>query len=303
MVNAGFLIVALAGFAAMSAAQPHGKHMNFARHKNLKARAYVTEFVTRTVDQYGNVYTIPVAATPVVAASPKEYGSPQGAPKEPAAKHRHHHHHHSTSYSTPPPSSQDTTESLDYSKQSEKSSSSSYSSYTSGNGLGSNFPDGKLDCDHFPSEYGAVKLGWVTAQGWSGIQIGDANGDSVGKCTEGAYCSYACPAGYSKAQWPDNQPANGESRGGLLCKGGKLWLTRNSFPKLCQQGMGTASVVNKLNKIVAICRTDYPGKRCLAPFPPHTLLFGFANIFPPRLREHGYPVALHFWFIAAPDSS
>lgn len=38
-------------------------------------------------------------------------------------------------------------------------------------GLDREFPDGKLDCTVFPSEYGAVKVPWITKDGWSGIQL------------------------------------------------------------------------------------------------------------------------------------
>lgn len=125
---------------------------------------------------------------------------------------------------------------------------------------GKDFPDGKLDCNAFPSEYGAIPLTWVTLEGWSGIQVNGGNGDAVGKCVEGALCSYACPAGYSKSQWPEDQPASGESHGGLLCKGGKLHLTRPDYHQLCQAGQTGVKVKNQLKQMVSICRTDYPGK-------------------------------------------
>lgn len=127
-------------------------------------------------------------------------------------------------------------------------------------GLDRDFPNGEIDCSHFPAEYGALALPWVTKDGWSGIQKDGGNDDGRGVCTDDALCSYACPAGYSKAQWPADQPASGESHGGLKCRGGKLYRTRDGYTKLCQPGQGTAQVRNKLDKFVAICRTDYPGQ-------------------------------------------
>jgi len=137
----------------------------------------------------------------------------------------------------------------------------------SGSGINRDFPDGKISCSDFPSEYGAIKTDWITKHGWSSIQKNGGNGDHIGVCSDGALCNYACPAGYSKAQWPEVQPASGESMGGLKCKNGKLYKTNSSYNKLCRAGKGTAKVVNKLDKHVAICRTDYPGTN----LPPLTL--------------------------------
>jgi hypothetical protein len=129
----------------------------------------------------------------------------------------------------------------------------------SGTGVDLDFPDGEINCTEFPSNYGAMKLAWVTKDGWSGIQADNTNEDYIGICKNGSLCSYACPPGYSKAQWPDNQPTNGESHGGLMCTNGKLYKTRKEYPKLCQKGVGSATIVNNLDKFAAICRTDYPG--------------------------------------------
>ncbi|KAI9845465.1 MAG: hypothetical protein M1830_007539 [Pleopsidium flavum] len=72
-------------------------------------------------------------------------------------------------------------------------------------------------------------------------------------------CSYACPAGYQKSQWPSAQGVNGDSVGGISCSGGKLHLTNPHFEQLCIKGTGIVNVENKLGSNVAICRTDYPG--------------------------------------------
>lgn len=119
------------------------------------------------------------------------------------------------------------------------------------------FPDGEIDCSTFPSDYGALALDWLECGGWTGIQIDGGAGE---ECKEGGLCSYACPPGYSKAQWPEIQPASGESHGGLLCKNGKLWKTRPENSGLCVKGHGGVFVENKLGEHVPICRTDYPGK-------------------------------------------
>ncbi|KAG5655036.1 hypothetical protein KAF25_000241 [Fusarium avenaceum] len=141
-----------------------------------------------------------------------------------------------------------------------------------GTGVDKTFESGVLDCDTFPSEYGAVALEWLGMDGWSGIQyvpdftfaskvitqIDTAiNGDG---CRPGAMCSYACPVGYQKTQWPAAQGASKESIGGLYCnKNGKLELTRDGYDTLCEPGMGGVSIQNDLDEDVVTCRTDYPG--------------------------------------------
>lgn len=263
-INAGLFTLALAGFNSLAAAQPHKPHLH-ARH-HLKGRNVVTEFITKTVDQNGNLYSTSVP-TPTLASASALAPVPDTT---------------STSVVTATLASA-SSGSYAFSEESYSSSFSSYSSsshysrtYSSSQseatsvaapdnsdalaGIDKEFPDGELDCSTFPSDYGAISLPWVTKDGWSSIQINGGNGDSIGKCTEGALCSYACPPGYSKAQWPALQPASGESHGGLECKGGKLYRTRDDFTKLCEVGAGTAKVINKLGDYVAICRTDYPGK-------------------------------------------
>ncbi|KAK6437463.1 Sperm-associated antigen 4 protein [Oleoguttula sp. CCFEE 5521] len=142
---------------------------------------------------------------------------------------------------------------------------------SSGSGVDQDFPDGSLDCSHFPSDYGAVDVHWMGLGGWTGVQTpentaaGFANILTAihgGGCTEGSYCSYACPAGYQKAQWPTTQGATGQSVGGILCQGGKLHLTNTAMSsKLCMPGTSKVDVQvqNKLSSNAAVCRTDYPG--------------------------------------------
>lgn len=140
-------------------------------------------------------------------------------------------------------------------------------------GVDAEFPDGKLSCDTFPSDYGAVPVEWVGLGGWTGVQCPGSGSSgtgidnirtvtSGGNCEEGAYCSYACPAGYQKSQWPTTQGATGQSVGGILCKDGKLHLTNPGMSnKLCMKGSDKVQILvkNKLDKNVAVCRTDYPG--------------------------------------------
>lgn len=141
-----------------------------------------------------------------------------------------------------------------------------------GTGLTANFPSGKIPCSQFPSDYGAVALEWLGTEGWSGIQyvpgytlastvineiITAVSGQG---CKPNAMCSYACPAGYQKTQWPQAQGSTLESIGGLYCNAdGMLELTRPSHPTLCQQGAGGVTVQNDLDDSVCTCRTDYPG--------------------------------------------
>ncbi|EHY53457.1 Beta-glucosidase (SUN) [Exophiala dermatitidis] len=148
-------------------------------------------------------------------------------------------------------------------------SSTGSSSISGGTGLTAAFPDGELSCDTFPSDYGAVALDYLGMGGWSGLQavtiVGNlvnhiVTGVSGQSCTEGMMCSYACPPGYQKSQWPSTQGATGQSVGGLSCSGGKLHLTNPSLStSLCIPGVGGVQATNKAGGVVSICRTDYPG--------------------------------------------
>ncbi|KAE8136529.1 hypothetical protein BDV38DRAFT_284012 [Aspergillus pseudotamarii] len=149
------------------------------------------------------------------------------------------------------------------------SSTPTKSSSPGATGLDSDFPDGEIDCGTFPSAYGAVALNYLNLGGWSGIQYVTVSGSFVtdivtavsgDKCKDGAMCSYACPAGYQKSQWPSTQGSTGQSVGGLQCKNGKLYLTNPTLSKkLCIEGTGGVHAQNKLGVEIAICRTDYPG--------------------------------------------
>ncbi|WBW70542.1 cell wall beta-glucosidase Psu1 [Schizosaccharomyces osmophilus] len=140
---------------------------------------------------------------------------------------------------------------------SSSTTSSSSAAAPSSTGGSSSFQDGVYDCSSFPSDQeGIVALEYLGLGGYTGIQIGNGAGSS---CSEGAYCSYACKPGMMKTQWPSEQPGDGETRGGLVCKNGKLHRTNTDKNSLCEEGLGSASVQNNLGQGVAICQTDYPG--------------------------------------------
>lgn len=136
-------------------------------------------------------------------------------------------------------------------------------------GISADFPDGVLDCTTFPADYGAVPINYLNMGGWSGLQAVQISGGFVNhivtgisgdNCKEGSMCSYACPPGYQKSQWPSTQGSTGQSVGGLSCSGGKLRLTNSGLSsKLCIPGVGGVQASNKAGGTVSICRTDYPG--------------------------------------------
>lgn len=157
------------------------------------------------------------------------------------------------------------------------SSLSSPAASLGGTGIDADFPDGQLDCSDFPDQYGALALNYLGLGGWTGIQspgdqssAGFSNIRTVVRsscsgsncCQEGQFCSYACPAGYQKSQWPSTQGSTGQSVGGIQCTGGKLYLTNKAMSsKLCMRGNTavTVTVQNKMSEQASICRTDYPG--------------------------------------------
>lgn len=120
------------------------------------------------------------------------------------------------------------------------------------------FVDGTVKCSDFPTDQGVIKLPWIGRNGWASV-TNPADGNTSTTCQEGWLCSYACQPGMSKTQWPSEQPASGESRGGLLCKNGYLYKTRATADYLCEWGLNTNYAVSKLDKVLSLCRTDYPG--------------------------------------------
>lgn len=128
---------------------------------------------------------------------------------------------------------------------------------TSSSSSSSSFTDGTIPCSEFPSVEGIVAVDWVGLGGWASVMALD--GSTSESCTDGFYCSYACEAGKSKTQWPSNQPSDGRSVGGLLCKDGYLYRSNTDYDDLCKSDESTGFVVSKLSDSVALCRTDYPG--------------------------------------------
>jgi len=254
LINAVFIFsLFLAGFSALAAAQPHGEHAPMHRRhaKALKERDIVYH-VTPT--------RITIRSTPV--AQPTFISVENNVPSP------------TVSPSSAPTSNKDG-KGGDKKDDKNGSSGSNKSNNNTGNGNGnrnsnkgtvsksgtdSEFPDGAISCGQFPSDYGPMALPWHTRDGWSGLQYGGGNIDHEGVCREGTFCSYACPPGFSKGQWPADQPASGETYGGLLCRNGRLTLTRPNFRYLCEAGAYGIFVRNELSDVVAVCRTDYPGK-------------------------------------------
>ncbi|PUU81384.1 hypothetical protein B9Z19DRAFT_1099792 [Tuber borchii] len=255
-INAGLFSLALAGFSALAAAQPHGKHARVhGRHaKALKERDMVYEVTTVWTTILGTPTAQPTSIY-VQDNRPSSSPSPTPAPKKDGKKGDKK----GNSSSGPSSSISSSTNKGNSGSSNSNTGTSSNTGAGSSTGTDREFPDGVVSCNEFPSDYGALALPWHIPAGWSGLQYQGGNIDAEGVCKEGAYCSYACPPGYSKAQWPADQPASGESIGGLLCKNGKLTLTRSDFKYLCEAGAPGISIKNELSDEVSVCRTDYPG--------------------------------------------
>lgn len=170
---------------------------------------------------------------------------------------------------TPEPTESDTGDSDD-----SDGSDGDYSS--SGTGLDTKFESGKLSCSDFPSDYGAIPVDHLEIGGWCGVQRtpdyseGDASISYIETavegqgCTPDSFCSYACPPGYQKTQWPEAQGSTLESIGGLYCNtDGKLELTRKEHSTLCSPGVEGIYIQNDLDEVVSTCRTDYPGTEAM----------------------------------------
>ncbi|QID80114.1 putative secreted beta-glucosidase sim1 [Saccharomyces pastorianus] len=163
----------------------------------------------------------------------------------------------STSPSTSTSTSTSSTSSSSSSSSSSSGSGSIYGDLADFSGPSEKFQDGTIPCDKFPSGQGVISIDWIGEGGWSGVENTDTS--TGGSCKEGSYCSYSCQPGMSKTQWPSDQPSDGRSVGGLLCKNGYLYRSNTDADYLCEWGVEAAYVVSKLSKGVAICRTDYPG--------------------------------------------
>lgn len=163
----------------------------------------------------------------------------------------------STSSTSPSTSTSTSSTSSSSSSSSSSGSGSIYGDLADFSGPSEKFQDGTIPCDKFPSGQGVISIDWIGEGGWSGVENTDTS--TGGSCKEGSYCSYSCQPGMSKTQWPSDQPSDGRSVGGLLCKNGYLYRSNTDADYLCEWGVEAAYVVSKLSKGVAICRTDYPG--------------------------------------------
>lgn len=131
-------------------------------------------------------------------------------------------------------------------------------------GVNDDFPDGQLPCS-FASlqKYGAVPLNYLGRGGFTAIVSAKIVDSAISNLSgnlasggDGNYFSYACPAGYMKAQWP---PQNSDQTvGGILCSNGVFHLTNPGSTRLCTAGAGSVAAVNKVGRVIAICNTDYP---------------------------------------------
>jgi hypothetical protein len=285
----GFIQAALAAtLVAGVAAQPHAhkhRHVNAKRHEHAvvekRDAVTVTSVVPATVTEYvleGKKVDLQQAEAGIKGGDFIVVGSttPTFTPPPPP----------------PPPSSTSTTASSSSTQAAQffelKSSSSSSSTPPStptpsasptATGIDAPFPTGSdaPPCDVFPSAYGALPVGWLGTDGWTslqqpadpgfhlGLKINTIVAPTSGGCQSNMFCSYACPPGYQKSQWPeDSQGATLQSVGGLFCDANnKLQLTRPDHPYLCEKGVGGVVIKNSLSSQVAVCRTDYPGSEAM----------------------------------------
>ncbi|PVH16233.1 uncharacterized protein CXQ87_004104 [Candidozyma duobushaemuli] len=254
--------IASLAFASVASALPAYKREEdcsstqvHVHHKHKREVVYEYAYVTVTVDGSGSLRGSPSSASSEPTSSTASFSS-----VEPTT----------SSYVEPTTSSYvEPSTSSSPSSSSAGASTSSSGSVPSGDlngiwgdlsdysGPSNKFEDGVHSCDSFPEGNGVISLSHLGFGGWSGIYNSDTS--TGGKCSEGSYCSYACQSGMSKTQWPSDQPSNGVSIGGLLCKNGKLYRTNKDTNYLCEWGKDSAIVENKLSKEVSICRTDYPG--------------------------------------------
>lgn len=175
---------------------------------------------------------------------------------------------------TPEPTTSATPEPAPSSSTAPVQAASSSSSSSSGSvGLDAEFPSGKISCSEFPSAYGAKAASYLGFGDWTGIQRVPSYKKGLSKsiseihtaikgefCTASSFCSYQCPPGYQKSQWPAVQGSTGQSIGGLYCNAdGKLELSNTDEKRLCIKGTGGVKVKNELGSNACICRTDYPG--------------------------------------------
>lgn len=287
-------IVNLALAASFAAAQPHAHghgHLHAKKGSPVQQRDVVTTVVpvtetayllgTSTIDPSEAQAGIAKSLYVVIGETTPTYSEPVASATLKVEAQFFEKTTSSTSSSAAPstsstssaaPSTTSSTSTTSSVASSTSSSAKATSTSSSGTGVDADFPSGEIDCSTFPSDYGAVAVDYLGLSGWTGVQevpnysSGDSaisyivtavSGDS---CTANSFCSYQCPEGYVKAQWPDAQGSTGQSIGGLYCNSdGKLELSRSSYSTLCQKGCGGVTIENKMSSGVSVCRTDYPG--------------------------------------------
>lgn len=291
-MKAAILNIALAAsLGSVAVAQPHrhGHHVHHQkRDKSLhehEKRDVVTTYVPATVTQYtlGDKEISPEEAQAgldkglyVVIGETTPTFTPPPAPAVTSTSSKEDGvfiEQVTTSSSSTSTTAEPTTTSTPTPTPTPEPSSSSSSSVSAGaTGIDADFPDGELDCDTFPSAYGALALDYLGMGGWSGLQytpnfslkdlaISFIETGVAKPSGQTGFYSYACPDGYVKSQWPKAQGNTGQSIGGLYCNAqNKLELTRGDVSKkLCEKGIPGITIKNKMNSGTSVCRTDYPG--------------------------------------------
>lgn len=281
-------IAASLGSAAV--AQPH-RHGHAHHHKRenspLQERDVVTTYVPATVTQYmmgdkvvspeeaqagldKGLYVVVGETTPTFTPPPAPAVTSTSSKEDGVFIEKVTSSSSSSSSSTPPPTTTSTP--TPTSTPEPKPATPTYSVSSGATGIDADFPDGELDCDTFPADYGALALDYLGLGGWSGLQYTPnfslkdlaisyiETGISSPSKQTGFY-SYACPDGYVKTQWPKAQGNTGQSIGGVFCNAqGKLELTRGDVSKkLCEKGIPGITINNKMSFGTSVCRTDYPG--------------------------------------------
>lgn len=267
-------LLSLIALATAVSAVPVHQHQH--QHQHKRDSAVVTKIVY--VDGQGNTVTPSdgAAPTPTGGAAKAVVTSSSAAPTTSSANNAPSSSSSSSSSgssgSSSNPSSSDSSPSSSGASSSSSSPSSSSSSGSGSSGSSSisgdlsafsnpteEFEDGVHDCSTLPTGQGVISVDWISGLNGGYTTIMNENGDTSSTCQDGYYCSYACQAGMSKTQWPENQPSNGMSVGGLLCKNGKLYKSNSNSNYLCEWGEKSAGFKSQISKDVAICRTDYPG--------------------------------------------
>ncbi|KAK8049806.1 SUN-domain-containing protein [Apiospora phragmitis] len=272
-------IINLALAATLASAQPHNHGHGRFHHKRGGASP------VENVEKRGDVVTTVVAATEtayvmgskakagidkglfiVVGESTPTFTPPPASPtptteKKIMAQFFQKPEPSTTSTPTPTPEPTPTSSTPPPPAKSSSSSSGGFSG-SGGSGLHADFPDGELPCEwESLAKYGA---GFTAVQKVPTFQVGVKIANIITAikgegCENDSFCSYACPAGYVKTQWPVEQGATGQSVGGLHCLNGKLHLTQPDKKTLCEENAASLTIKNSLNEGVATCRTDYPG--------------------------------------------